>query len=409
MKNTKKITLCASAIMLLAALPAFAATNDYVNYWSFDDAGGRSVADAAGGQNGVLTGTSTGFGWAGGKVGTALSMDGLTGESVVLLNGFLKGSQGSISVWFKLDALSYGNIIFSGKSTTDNNIYVAFLVDHDGRPVLQFRDTTSGNDRKVQGAKLLNKNEWYNVVLTANGLTYRVYVNGEEINVAGDNTGRWLPDLTNQTFQYRIGSLDATPMNGVFTGILDELKIYNRALSFDEVTTLYNEGNAGGPTVPLAIRPALSFTISSDHIPFGGSVTVNWTGINVTSCVASGSWSGAVATSGTQVFSYLGGDATYNLSCSGQGGSTQSSVRVVVSPKDATTTPTVSAPGLTVVALSSQGDILPSTSEVTQVVKTVPPTLSTRHAVIQELINQILLLIGELQKQLAVLKAQGAH
>ena len=46
-------------------------------------------------QNGVLTGSSTGFGWASGKVGTALGMDGVSGEGIALPNAFLTGSQGS--------------------------------------------------------------------------------------------------------------------------------------------------------------------------------------------------------------------------------------------------------------------------------------------------------------------------
>ncbi len=351
MKNFKQLTLLAAVLGIFVAAPAFAATNDYTNYWSFDDAGGRSVNDTVGGQNGALTGSSTGFGWASGKVGTALAFDGATGEAAALPNGFLKGSQGSLSLWLKLDTLSDGNIIFSGKSTTDNNIYFAFLIDHDGRPMLQYRDATNGTDRKAQGTKLLNKNEWYNLVLTASGLTYHIYLNGEDIVIAGDNTGRWFPDITNQTFIYRIGANDATPMTGVFTGILDEMKLYNRPLSMVEITALYNEGNAGVPSVPLAIRPALSFTLSNDHIAFGDSVTLNWSGMHVTACTANGSWSGTMPVSGTQTFSLLGGDATYGLTCSGAGGSISSSVHVSVAEKGATSTPTSVGTGLTATVL----------------------------------------------------------
>lgn len=365
MKNFKKFTVLASVLALFAAVPAFAATvtNDYTNYWSFDDATGRSVGDTAGGQNGALTGSSTGFGWASGKVGTALALDGIAGEAVALPNGFLKGGQGSLSVWLKFDTLSDGNIIFSGKSTSDNNVYVALFIDREGRPMFQFRDSASGNDRKAQGTKLLNKNEWYNLVLTANGQNYHMYVNGEEVTVAGENIGRWFPEITNHTLMYRIGAGDATPMSGVFKGILDEVKIYNRALSVEDMTALYNEGNIGVPTVPLAIRPMIDFTISSDRVPFGGSVTLNWSGTNVTTCSADGSWSGAVALSGTQTFSQLAGDATYGLSCYGKGGSARSSVRVFVAEKGATSTivSTGTGTGLTATALAPSTNVTSAT------------------------------------------------
>jgi len=400
-------------------VPAFvsAATNDYVNYWSFDDAGGSVVSDTVGSKNGTITGSSTGLGWAGGKSGTALAMDGMAGESVSLPQAILSGSQGSISLWFKMDALSYGNILFSGKSTTENNIYFALTVDNDGRPQLQSRDTATGNDRKAQGATILNKNEWYNLVITANTLSYHMYVNGVEVSVAGDNNGRWFPDLSNHTYAYRIGSLDATPLNGVFKGILDEVKVYNRPLTLAEVIALYEEGNAGTPLAPLAIRPALSFTISTDHVDFGGGVTVNWSGTNVTSCTAGGNWSGPKPIMGTESFSYLASDATYTLTCAGEGGSISGTVRVAVGAQNATTT-TATTPtnsGLTVVSLpvgttppASQVATTQTTTTTTTASASMEDTPEMRRILTQKLIDTILILIGELQKQLAILKA-GAH
>ncbi|MEK7118843.1 MAG: LamG domain-containing protein, partial [Patescibacteria group bacterium] len=256
MKNFKYLPLLAGAVMLLGADRAFAAVNDYTNYYTFDEGTGRTVGDIAGGQNGVLTGTSTGFGWASGMIGTALGMDGVSGESVALPDGFLNGTQGSIAVWIKLNILSGRNIIFSGRSASDNYIYAALMVDHEGRPELAFRTTTDGNDRKAQGTKILNKNEWYQFVLVATGGTYRMFINGEEVSVAGDNVGKWFPDLTNRTFIYRVGALDVNPLTGVFDGYLDDLRIYARALTTDDVVTLYNGGKPGTPDMPLAAKQA---------------------------------------------------------------------------------------------------------------------------------------------------------
>lgn len=374
MNKITKITFFAGVIALLSGSTAFAATNDYVNYWKFDEGGGRSVGDSAGlpaapgmaqagGQNGVLFGTSTGFGWASGKVGTAIGMDGAAGTGIALPNAFLSGSQGTISLWLNMNVLADRNIIFSAKSTTDNNVYAALAVDRDGRPVFQFRDTANANDRKAQATRLLNRNEWYNLVLTANGLSYHVYVNGEEMTVAGDNIGRWFPDITNQTWSYRIGTLDAIPMNGSFNGFLDDLRIYNRVLSVDEITALYAEGNAAVPTVPASVAPKITFTISSDHIQFGGSVILTWSTVNIDSCTASGSWSDTVGTSGTKVAAKLVTDAMYTLTCAGKYGKTDTTVKVAVDKETATTTPTttLSGLGLTVTSLTT-GSLTSTTS-----------------------------------------------
>jgi Concanavalin A-like lectin/glucanases superfamily len=249
-KQLSTAMLIVSALVL--APTAFAVTNDQVNHWKFDEGMGRSVNDSVGGKNGVMVGTSTGFGWASGKINTAVGMDGGAGEkSIVIPDGTLSGSQGTIALWFSMHDLSDRNVLFSGKSTYNNYIYSALYIDYNGRPEFQFRTTQDGVDRKAQGGKVLNKNEWYNLVLTADGQSYHMYVNGEEITVYGENIGRWFSDLTSHVYAYRIGAIDSNPLSGSFNGYLDDVRIYNRALSFAEVVALYGEGNAGAPTNPV--------------------------------------------------------------------------------------------------------------------------------------------------------------
>lgn len=329
MHTTKLFSVIAVAALFAIATPALAGTADFTNYFSFDDGGGRSVGDT-GGQNGAMYGTSPGFGWAGGKSGTALGMDGTPQTGVALPNGMLTGSQGSFSVWFKMDELSDRNVIFSGKSTADNNVFVALSVDYDGRPQLLFRTDPSSSNRKVQIGAVLNKNEWYHLVFVATGQYYKAYVNGEEKIISGENIGRWFPDFTNQALSYRIGASEANPLIGSWNGMLDEMRIYNRALSFEEAAVLYQEGNAGVPTVPIALRPTLNFSISSDRVTAPGTVTLTWTTERVEGCTAGGNWSDVVPTSGTFVKTNLTVDQLYTLTCAGKGGSVDASVRVSV-------------------------------------------------------------------------------
>ncbi len=338
MKKMKPFGALVVLVMFFAVTPAFAVTSDYTNYWAFDDAGGRSVSDT-GGQNGAMYGTSAGFGWAGGKAGTALGMDGTAQTGVALPNAILSGSQGSLSVWFTFNDFSSQNVIFSAKSSTDNNVFAALSVDHEGRPQLVFRTDPSGANRKAQIGAVLNKNEWYHMVFVATGQSYKAYLNGEEKIITGENIGRWFPDFTNQTLSYRIGASEANPQIGSWNGMLDELRIYKRALSLEEATQLYSEGNSGTPTVPLALRPKLNFTLSSDSVMAGGAVTLTWSTEKVDTCTADGNWSGTVSTSGTIVKSNLISDQVYMLSCKGRGGTVDATVRVIVgSPTQGATT-----------------------------------------------------------------------
>ncbi len=330
-----------SAVLLLCGLSVptmvLAEIADTTHYYAFDDAAGSSVGDT-GGANGVLIGTSTGMGWAGGKSGTALGLDGTDGTGVAIQNAILSGSAGTISVWFKMTDLTDRNIIFSGRSTSDANIFMLLGVDYEGRAQLVFRTDANGVNRKAQVGGILNKNEWYHLVLVASGQSYRVYVNGEERTVSGENIGRWFPDVTNQALSYRIGISEANPLRGSFSGMIDELRIYGRTLTSDEVTALYEAGNVGVPTLPLLMRPRLDFTASAQSVTPGESLALTWVGKEVTTCTASGAWQGVLPPSGTRT-EQVGSNAEYRLTCTGVNGTVEQKVQVMVGASSVTAVP----------------------------------------------------------------------
>jgi hypothetical protein len=81
------------------------------------------------------------------------------------------------------------------------------------------------------------------------------------------------------------------------------------------------------PAAPTLAAAAASITV-------GGSTTLTWSSVNAGACTASGSWSGAQPTSGTQTISpTAAGVATYTLACANAAGSSPaSSVTVTVNP-----------------------------------------------------------------------------
>jgi hypothetical protein len=76
------------------------------------------------------------------------------------------------------------------------------------------------------------------------------------------------------------------------------------------------------PTISLAANPM--------SVVSGGMTTLTWSSANTTSCTASGAWSGSLATSGSQQSVALTSPGTFNLSCTGDGGSVQASVQVAI-------------------------------------------------------------------------------
>lgn len=395
------IIVCAGVAFACTASVASAAMEGEVNRWTFDEGTGRSVGDSIGGQNGVMTGESSGFGWASGKVGTGIGIDGKDGLSVVIPNGAFTGAAGTISVWLKTTTPSDRNIVIGAKSVSDHNVYSLLRIDREGRIEFISKNEAGGTERRAQATKLLNAGEWYHVVFVANGVGYKVYVNGEESSVLGENIGRWWSQISNHTYAYRIGASEAPSRPGVFDGYLDDIRVFSRELTAAEVAALYKEGNEASPTVPAAIAPAITLTSSDATVPFGGSVLLRWNGTNVDSCTASGSWNGTKAVSGEEVHVKIGSASTYTLTCSGKGGVAAASVAVAIG----TSTPQAASGSTTSGASLTVEDVTPPTSQASGSQTMTSAAETERKNTIRLQIIELLVKIIELQKQLNALKA----
>lgn len=83
--------------------------------------------------------------------------------------------------------------------------------------------------------------------------------------------------------------------------------------------------------VAVVEKAALSLSASSPQTTVGQPITLTWTTSSVSTCTASGAWSGSKSTNGTESFTpSAGGQLTFSLSCTGAGGSTSQSVGLVV-------------------------------------------------------------------------------
>jgi len=90
------------------------------------------------------------------------------------------------------------------------------------------------------------------------------------------------------------------------------------------------------PTVTLSANPS---TVAS-----GATSTLTWSSNNATSCAASGGWSGAETTSGSQKTAALAATTKYTLTCTGAGGSAAQSVTVTTATATGSATLTWTAP-----------------------------------------------------------------
>ena len=91
-------------------------------------------------------------------------------------------------------------------------------------------------------------------------------------------------------------------------------------------------GNTGsGQGAAVAPPPAAAIALDSTAIAEGSAATLTWSSSNATSCSATGSWTGAVPTSGTAPqMPAAAGIYTYVLNCTGAGGSATASAVLTV-------------------------------------------------------------------------------
>src|SRR3989344_1508293 len=217
-------------------------TNGLVGYWSFDgqDMAGDKAYDRSGNNN---TGTLTsGPKRSVGKVGQALSFDGSNdyvnaGSAAVLGNL----SPMSVSAWIKPSS-SGGTGVIVAKDWTGGWIFY-FLKSGLGINTLAFQKNFTPDLRRHAANNTVSLDTWQHVVLTWDGSNNAsgvlMYKNGAEVSSYASDQNGGGSAASDANLDFKIGmSNNGDPFNG----LIDEVRIYNRALNADEIKRLYNIG-----------------------------------------------------------------------------------------------------------------------------------------------------------------------
>ena len=113
--------------------------------------------------------------------------------------------------------------------------------------------------------------------------------------------------------------------------IYQALRSTATAMSGSTPNYLSGYGFINADAALASLPPGAALTLASTSITAGSSTTLTWVAINTTSCTASGAWSGAQATSGSEtVMPAAAGSYAYTLSCSGAAGESKSTATLQV-------------------------------------------------------------------------------
>jgi len=206
-----------------------------VSHWKFDEGEGSTVYDSIGNNDGTIYGVT----WTTGKIGDyALDFDGVNDYVEILNSESIQSicGSGTVSLWFKADTLpAERHYIFSHPDwRNDNRIYI----NHTGSAMVFYIGST-----EIDPSVTLSAEVWYHATVTWNGSNYFAYINGVEKSngsyngLTAVNKGLYLGAYTSNSTEF----LDGT---------IDDVQIYNRCLSAEEIWELYEEGRSYKATAP---------------------------------------------------------------------------------------------------------------------------------------------------------------
>jgi PKD repeat protein/glucose/arabinose dehydrogenase len=229
--------------------------------YGFEEGTGTTVADLSGGGN---TGTISGAAWTtGGRYGKALSFDGVNDWVTVPDSNSLDLTAGmTLSAWVRPDALG--------------DWRTAILKERPGDLAYALYPSTSSGNRpngeagiaSLYGPSPIPAGAWTHVATTYDGTNLRLFVNGAE--VASKVQAVPIPA---SSMPLRIGG------NSIwgewFDGLIDDVRVYNRALTAAEMQADRDTGLGGAPPPPVDnTPPTVAVTAPAGGSTVGGTVNV---------------------------------------------------------------------------------------------------------------------------------------
>jgi hypothetical protein len=221
-------------VFLLSAGPA-AANVLPVGAWNFNEGNGTVAHDtslAPGQDNGTLQG---GTSWTNGRFWGALSFDGNAAAVDVPDEATLEGSQVTVSAWVN-SATSPGNFKYIVAKGAQGCLAASYGLYTGSNGGLEFYVANNGGMSWTispdAGTGVWDGN-WHNVIGTFDGSTVRLYVDGKEVG-SGTADASAIPYNLSSGKDLLVGNYGGCAGLG-FSGKIDEVKVFNRALGAQEI------------------------------------------------------------------------------------------------------------------------------------------------------------------------------
>jgi lysophospholipase L1-like esterase len=268
--NSAGSVISATAILTVPVPDCFSTPTGLIAWWPGDG----NANDIFGVNNGILQGGATAS--AAGLVGSAFSFDGTNGYVQISDAPQLKPTNLTVEAWVRFASLDsqgsggspLGDQYMVFKQNTNNASFEGFDLSKTrsgGTDVFRWMVSSgSGLEAEIHSATTLTTNVWYHVAGVRGSNFIQLYVNGQ------------LERQTNVSFVQSYGTLPLffgtsgqSFWDHKLRGSLDEVALYNRPLSSNEIAAIFAIGAVGKCKAPnISVAPQSQTVIAGNSALF---------------------------------------------------------------------------------------------------------------------------------------------
>lgn len=260
-----------AATLMVASLAATAAINDPVAQYSFDSGTGTTAVDSTGLYSGSLVNSPV---WSTDRAVGAYSLrvlgdnTGTNQYASIAHNAALVPTNVAVSLFFKADAVPTSAQTLVRKRTSDGVANYAYEVYLTAAGYISWRVYSGTAEFNISSSSIITPNAWTHVVGQVIDGNMTLFVNG--VQQAATRSGA----SVNQALGHflRIGA-DWASGTG-FNGYIDEVRIYNHALTQTDVNQLYAMYVVPGATYQTVSPALLGATVPLDNPGIGSEQAV---------------------------------------------------------------------------------------------------------------------------------------
>ena len=242
MINKKLLLLCIGLIMttqvIFSQVPSYVPTNGLVGYWPFN---GNANDQSGNGNNGtVISGLLSND-----RLGNANSsyyLNGQTDYITVPSVSSMLPNRLTLSVWIKIPSNYTGN---NGIGPIIRARFYGYVLwfDSSNGSIINILHHNSSATTTTNTPSNINDNQWHQIVGTFDGTNNKLYLDGQLISTDVTTTLSNLYYVSDGPVAFGRDGNNPSTATAMYQGWIDDIGIWNRALSQQEITNMYNGVN----------------------------------------------------------------------------------------------------------------------------------------------------------------------